>query len=471
MSEILDVIIVGSGTAGLAALREVRKRTNNFVLINDGPWGTVCARVGCMPSKALIEAANAFYRRTRFDEFGIRGAEDVTIDIEAVLRLVRRLRDGFVASTLKVTKDLGQRAISGRARLLGVGKLEVNGRLLHARSIILATGSHPVIPERWQSFGGKLLTTDTLFEQETLPSRMAVLGLGPVGVEMAQALARLGIDVTAFSKSKNIARLSDPEVNAAAIDLLSEEFSLRAGENADLHMDNNRVRISTKTGEITCDSVLVALGRQPNIEGIGLETLGVELDEHGLPPVDPHTMQIADLPVFLAGDANQQAPVLHEAADEGHIAGINAMRPAPFSVRRRTSLAIVFSEPGIATVGERLESLDSHHILTGTTDFRDQGRARMAQRNHGTLRLYAEPQNGRLVGAEMVAPAAEHMAHLLALAIDRSLTARDMLRLPFYHPTLEEGLRTALREISAQLPPCSESDLAACEPLQAEALE
>jgi dihydrolipoamide dehydrogenase len=471
MSEIYDIIIVGSGTAGLAALREVRKRTNNFVLINDGPWSTVCARVGCMPSKALIEAANAFHRRTRFDEFGIRGAEGVTIDIEAVLRRVRRLRDGFVASTLKVTKDLGQRAISGRARLLGVGKLEVNGRVLHASSIILATGSHPVIPERWQSFGGKLLTTDTLFEQETLPSRMAVLGLGPVGVEMAQALARLGIDVTAFSKSKNIARLSDPEVNAAAIDLLGEEFSLRAGENADLHMDNNQVRVSTKTGEITCDSVLVALGRHPNIDGLGLETLGVALDEHGLPPVDPYTMQIADLPVFLAGDANRQAPVLHEAADEGHIAGINAMRPAPFSFTRRTSLVIVFSEPGIVTVGKRLESLDSQNILTGTAVFQDQGRARMAQRNHGILRLYAETQNGRLVGAEMVAPAAEHMAHLLALAIDRSLTVQDMLRLPFYHPTLEEGLRTALREISAQLPPCSESDLAACEPLQAEALE
>jgi dihydrolipoamide dehydrogenase len=110
-------------------------------------------------------------------------------------------------------------------------------------------------------------------------------------------------------------------------------------------------------------------------------------------------------------------------------------------------------------------------MLTGTVHFEDQGRARMAQRNHGILRLYADRKSGRLLGAEMVAPAAEHMAHLLALAIDRSLTVQDMLRLPFYHPTLEEGLRTALREISVQLPPCSESDLAACEPLRVEALE
>lgn len=471
MSENYDVVIVGAGTAGLAALREVRKRTDNFVLINDGAWGTTCARVGCMPSKALIEAANAFHRRTSFDEFGIGGAEGVGIDIAAALRRIRRLRDGFVSSTLKATSDLGERAISGRARLLGVGKLEVNGRVFHARSIILATGTHPVVPERWRALGGKLLTTDTLFEQESLPPRMAVLGMGPVGVEMAQALSRLGIDITAFSENKNIARLSDPEVNAAAIHLLGEEFSLQTGEKADLHMDSNQLQVSTNTVEIACDGVLVALGRRPNIDGLGLETLGVELDEHGLPPVDPHTMQIGDLPVFLAGDANQQAPILHEAADGGHIAGINAMHAKPLSFRRRTPLAIVFSEPGIATVGKRFESLDNQQTLIGTVHFEAQARARMAQRNHGILRLYAQRENGKLLGAEMIVPAAEHMAHLLALAIDRSLTVQDMLRLPFYHPTLEEGLRTALRRISAQLPPCSESDLAGCEPLHAEALE
>jgi len=122
-------------------------------------------------------------------------------------------------------------------------------------------------------------------------------------------------------------------------------------------------------------------------------------------------------------------------------------------------------------VGKRFESLDSRRILTGTVRFENQRRARIAQRNHGILRLYADPENGPLLGAEMVAPAAEHMAHLLAIAIDRSLAVQDMLRLPFYHPTLEEGLRTALREISSQLPPCSESDLAACESLRVEALE
>lgn len=471
MNGIFDVIIIGAGTAGLAALREVKKRTENFILINDGPWGTVCARVGCMPSKTLIEAANAFHRRNTFEEFGIRGAGSLTLDIAAVLRRVRRLRDRFVASTLKTTDALGERAISGRARLLGVGRLEVNGKELRARHIIIATGSRPIVPAPWRAFGDKLLTSDTLFEQETLPSRMAVIGLGPIGIEMAQALSRLGVNVVGFGERSTIAGLSDPHVNTVATDLLKHEFPLYLGEKADLDVVDGRMQVRTEAKGAVVDNVLVSLGRQPNIDSLGLETLGIELDARGLPPVHPLTMQVADLPVFMAGDINDHTPLLHEAADDGHIAGINATRTTPACFPRRTPLAIVFGDPGIATVGRRFNSLDGDKMLTGEVQFKHQGRAVAGQRNKGILRLYAEPESGRLLGAEMCSPAAEHMAHLLALAMERSLTVHDMLRLPFYHPVLEEGLRTALRDLSRQLPRCSESDLAGCEAFGTEALD
>lgn len=225
MNKALDVAIIGAGSAGLAALSEVRKRTQRFVIINDGPWGTVCARVGCMPSKSLIEAANVFHRRNTFSEFGIQGAESLACDIPAILRRVRRLRDDFVKSTVKTTQDLGERAITGRARLLAPGRLEVYGQELHAHNIIIATGSNPVVPLPWNVLGDRLLTTDTLFEQKTLPDRVAVLGLGPVGVEMAQALFRLGIKVTGVGSNPAIAGLTDPQVTAIAIELLGHEFS------------------------------------------------------------------------------------------------------------------------------------------------------------------------------------------------------------------------------------------------------
>lgn len=471
MSETLDVVIIGAGTAGLSALREVRKRTQRFVIINDGPWGTICARVGCMPSKVLIEAANAYHRRKSFAEFGITGAEGLAADIPAVLRRVRRLRDDFVRGTLKATDDLGERAISGRARLLGPGRVVVNGRELRARRIILATGSRPVVPAPWRALGERLLTSDTLFEQETLPARMAVIGLGAIGIEMAQALSRLDVNVIGFDGVKAVAGLHDPAVNAVAVELLRREFPLHLGANAELTAAGDGVRVRAGETEITVDRVLAALGRRPNLDDIGLDTLGVTLDERGQPPVDPRTQQIGDLPVFLAGDANGHAPVLHEAADEGHIAGLNATRDAPACFARRTPLAIVFADPQIATVGARFETFDAKNIVTGEVRFDNQGRARAAQRNRGILRVYAARDDGRLLGAELCAPAGEHLAHLLALAVQQSLTVHELLRLPFYHPVLEEGLRTALRDLASQLPPAGESDLAACDALGAEALE
>jgi dihydrolipoamide dehydrogenase len=187
--------------------------------------------------------------------------------------------------------------------------------------------------------------------------------------------------------------------------------------------------------------------------------------------LNPDTQQIGDLSVFLVGDANGHAPLLHEASDEGHIAGLNATRSGVTCFTRRTPLSIVFTDPNVAAVGKRFNELTGASFITGKVDFANQGRARAAQRNRGVLRIYAQRDDGRLLGAEMCAPAGEHLAHLLAFAIQRGLTVHELLRLPFYHPVLEEGLRTALRDLSRQLPPTFESDLAACEELGVEALD
>jgi dihydrolipoamide dehydrogenase len=468
----LDVVIVGAGTAGLAALREVRKRTERFALVNDGPYGTTCARVGCMPSKALIAAADALHGRSRLEEFGIRGGEGLKADLPAALARVRAVRDHFVAGVLETTADLGERNIAGRARLDGPNRVVVGARVLHARQVVLAPGSSPVTPAPWRALGDRLLTTDTLFEQTDLPGRMAVIGLGAIGVEIAQALARLGLGVHAFDAAERVAGLGDPAVEGALRAALEAEVRLTLGIEVELEPEGEGVAIRAGGERTVVDKVLVAMGRRPNVEGLGLDTLGVPLDERGLPEIDPETMRIGDTPVLLAGDATGDRPLLHEAADEGHIAGLNATSAEPIRLPRRTPLGIVFSDPGAAAVGRRLADLDQDGTLVGEASFARQGRARTMLRNHGVLRIYASrSENGRILGAEMACPAAEHMAHLLALAIGQRLTVHDVLRMPFYHPTLEEGLRTALRSAAAQLPPCRVSDLAACGSMQAEALE
>jgi dihydrolipoamide dehydrogenase len=479
----VDVIIVGAGTAGLGALREVRKRTQSFIIVNDGPWGTMCARVGCMPSKALIEAAGEFHRRLVFSELGLSGGDGLRVDAGAVLARVRKVRDAFVNETRELTDDLGERAISGRARLRGPHEVEVGGRVLEARSIVIATGSRPAVPAAWQALADRLLTTDSLFEQTALPSRLAVVGLGPVGLEMAQALARLGVQVTGFHAGRTIAGLSEGPVNDAALEILRHELEVHLGHEARLTADGAGLRVTAGPAGVVVERVLVAMGRTPSVEGLGLESLGVRLDEKGLPEVDRSTLQVAGLPIFLAGDANAEVPLQHEAADDGHIAGINAVAasvssrvsrvsddglgPAalarggskgpsqgPFLSRfaRRTPLSIVFSDPTLAQVGQRFEALDHDRVVVGEARFADQGRARIMLRNAGLLRLCANREDGALLGAEIFAPEGEHLAHWLALAIHRRSTVFDLLRAPFYHPTIEEGLRAALVEVAKQLP-------------------
>lgn len=470
MSQPLDVIILGAGSAGLAALREVRKRTDHWRIVNDGPWGTTCARVGCMPSKMLIEAANAYHARRALHTFGIEGADALRVDLPAVLRRVRALRDDFVAGTLAAT-DAGERAISGHARLLDAQRVEVNGQVHTARRIIIATGSRPIVPEDWLAFGDRILTTDTLFEQPTLGPRVAVIGLGPLGVEIAQALARLGVEVMAFATGKSVAGLSDPAINDALLARLKDEFIVNVGDKAELREVAGGIQVTNGSATVVVDQVVAAMGRRPNLEHLGLDTLGVALDDKGRPPIDPCTLQVGDLPVFIAGDADGDRPLLHEAADEGHIAGLNALAPTPRGFARRTPLAITFSQPHAAVVGQRHADLPQGQWVVGTVDFARQGRARVAQCNHGRLNVYAEHGSGRLLGAELCAPAGEHMAHLLALAVEQRLTVHDLLRMPFYHPVLEEGLRTALRDAASRLPKASDSDLAACEAYGASALD
>ena len=467
----LDTIIIGAGTAGLAALREVRKRTDRYLIVNDGPWGTTCARVGCMPSKMLIEAASTFHRRHAWNELGLRGATALVADLPAVLQRVRALRDELVAGALKATQNLGSAQKSGRATLLGPGLVEIGGKAHATRSIIIATGSRPRLPDEWLAFGDRMLTTDTLFEQPTLGPRIAVIGMGPLGVEMAQALARLGLQVSAFSTGDHFAGIHDAAINTELAQVLKADMRLYTGAPAELREVAGGIEVRSGNQTVVVDQVVAAMGRTPNIEHLGLETLGVPLDERGLPPVDPQTQQIGNLPVFMAGDANGHLPLLHEGADEGHIAGINALASAPRKFRRRTPLAIVFSDPQVAAVGRRWADLDAHTTITGCASFHDQGRARTALRNAGRLCIYADKATGRLQGAEMCTPQAEHMAHLLALAVQQKLTVRDLLGMPFYHPTYEEGLRTALRDAARQLPQPADSDLATCGGIGVPALE
>jgi dihydrolipoamide dehydrogenase len=192
------------------------------------------------------------------------------------------------------------------------------------------------------------------------------------------------------------------------------------------------------------DKVLVAIGRKPNLDALKIENLGITLDKRGMPDFDPHTMQIEDLPVYIAGDVNGDRPLLHEAADEGRIAGYNTVK-AQKSFKRKVPLSIVFTSPNIAFVGKAYKEIkEEENVITGSYDFSKQSRAMLMNINAGLAHLYVQKSDGKLLGAQMAIPQGEHLAHHLAWAIEQDLTVYEMLALPFYHPTLEEGLYSLL---------------------------
>ena len=452
MSREVDVAIIGAGSAGLFALSQVRRNTDNYVLIEGGELGTTCARVGCMPSKVMIQVADDYHRRSIFDREGIEGADELGLDRPAIMEHVQDLRDVFVDKTLGVTDGLDEtHLIDGYASFVDDHNIEVNGERFKAGSIVIATGTVPVVPEAWQSFKDDIITTDEFFELEDLPASIAVIGLGSIGLEIGQALSRLGVEVTGVDLLENVAKLSDPVVNALAVEVIGKEFPLWLGEPAQLERTDAGIRVSSGDKEVVVEKVLASLGRRPNFDQLGLENTSLQLDKKGVPLFNTETMQCGNTSIYIAGDVNMDRPLLHEAGHEGRVAGYNAARQSAVAFRRKTQLAITFCDPNIATVGAQLNELDESKIAIAEMQFGPVGRALIIGKNRGVLRLYVNKADGLVLGAAMACVKGEHLAHLLAWSIQQGMTVFDMLKMPFYHPVIEEALQGALYGVLSEL--------------------
>ncbi|MGI4985621.1 MAG: FAD-dependent oxidoreductase [Janthinobacterium lividum] len=397
---------------------------------------------------------------------------------------------------------------------------------VHARAIVIATGAAAVIPDEYRVLGPTLVTSDDVFEWRTLPRRLAVVGTGVIAIELGQALSRLGVDVTMFGKRDNLASISDPKVADYALRTFSREFPIHQHAEVQAALgDDGRAELRFTDAEGAArresfDLVLVATGRTPNLGKLSLENTSVRRDAHGVPLFDPDTLQclserngregddasghagtsapvpgapvpgapvpgapvpgapvpgapvpgapvpgapVPGAPIFIAGDANHQRPWLNDASNEGRIAGEGAVHwPAAAPQTRPVVLSLVFSDPAVLLAGQPLSALDPNTIAIGEVSFENQGRSRVMQRNHGLLRVYADLRSGHLLGAEGIAPAGEHLAHLIAWCVQQRMTLDQILTMPFYHPVFEEGLRTALRDAAkarVRAHPCADPSL------------
>ncbi|HGL9546840.1 TPA: dihydrolipoyl dehydrogenase [Neisseria gonorrhoeae] len=459
-----DIVVIGSGTAGMGAFRNARLHSDNVYLIENNVFGTTCARVGCMPSKLLIAAAEARHHALHTDPFGVHLDKDsIVVNGEEVMRRVKSERDRFVGFVVTDVEEWpADKRIMGSAKFIDEHTVQIDDHIqIAAKSFVIATGSRPVILPQWQSLGDRLIINDDVFSWDTLPKRVAVFGPGVIGLELGQALHRLGVKVEIFGLGGIIGGISDPVVSDEAKAVFGEELKLHLDAKTEVKLDaDGNVEVhweqDGEKGVFVAEYMLAAVGRRPNVDNIGLENINIDKDARGVPVADPLTMQTSIPHIFIAGDASNQLPLLHEAADQGKIAGDNAGRyPNIGSGLRRSTIGVVFTSPQIGFVGLKYAQVAAQYqadeFVIGEVSFKNQGRSRVMLVNKGHMRLYAEKATGRFIGAEIVGPAAEHLAHLLAWAHQMKMTVPQMLDMPFYHPVIEEGLRTALRDADAKL--------------------
>jgi dihydrolipoamide dehydrogenase len=456
----VDVAIIGAGSAGLSAYRAARTHGKTALLIEGGHYGTTCARVGCMPSKLLIAAADAAHMANISPVFGVF-PENVRVDGRLVMERVRKERDRFVGFVLDSVERISERDRSiGHARFLSPETLVIDDHTrVEAGAIVIATGASAEKPQPLKAAGRRLVTSDDVFDWQDLPESIAVVGTGIVGLELGQALHRLGVRVAFFGRNDRVGPFKDKAVQDCARKVLGDELDLRLDTEivgVETMGESVRLRSRGKDGKDITENyewVLAATGRAPNVDKLDLEKSGLKCDEDGVPLFDRHTMQCGQSAIFIAGDAADDRPLLHEAVDSGRIAGENAAQyPAVKPGLRRTALSIAFTEPQMAVVGTIPNGDVVGDFVIGQASFDDQGRSRVMLQNHGLLRVHAQAGDGRFLGAEMFGPQAEHIGHLMAWACQSGMTLADMLAMPFYHPVVEEGLRSALRDALEKLP-------------------
>jgi len=467
----VDIAIIGTGSAGMRAYAQAKEKTDKIAIIEGNVYGTTCARVGCMPSKLMIAPAEVRHRVETFAKFGLEQPA-IAVDGKAVMKRVRDERDRFVGFVeRKVESWEESHRFKAWASFVDDHTLELStGEHIVAKTIVIATGSSPRVPEPLKAAGKRLISSDDVFYWDDLPESVGVIGAGIIATELGQALHRLGVRVKTFNRSDRILGIHDPVL----LDYVKDTFCVEHPHELAYTLDSMKelddgveMSYTTKNGEQKTDRfeyILNATGRVANVARLTLKNTSLDLDDDGSPISNPETMQCNGAPhIFISGDASTSPQLLHIAGQEGMLAGENAMRylDDPTSIRSKEPqvlIATAFCDPQYSLVGKSYADLKKAEtsFVVGQADLDDQGRARVFQVNRGLIRLYGEPQTGRLLGAELFGPEMEHIGHLLAWGIslaneqspERGLTANHALTLPFYHPTIEEALQNALRDLA-----------------------
>lgn len=452
MARRYDLVIVGMGSGGMPAAEFAADLGLRVCVVERERVGGECLWTGCVPSKALLAAAKVAHHLRHADRWGLP-ASTAPIDTAAVWDRVRAVQRDIAATTDSPERfrRLGVEIIFGRPRLTGPRTVEVDGRTLATRFVLVCTGSHPVAPPVPGLPEAGYLTNETVFDLPAAPRRLVVVGGGPVGIELSQAMARLGVAVTVLQRDPGILPRDEPElVDMLMARLRAEGIDLRLGVEVTGAEATPEAKVVHGTeegrpGRWEADELFVGVGRAPNVEGLGLEALGVEVERRGI-KVDER-MRTTVPTVYAAGDVAGRYLFTHNAAHEA----VRAVRDMFFPGRGTVSTLIpwcTFTDPELAHVGLTAAQATEAHgdkARVWRFDLTDADRSRAEGDGEGRIVAVCGPR-GRLVGASVLAPGAGELIHELALLVRQRDRLTDLSGLVHAYPTRS----TAVAQLAAE---------------------
>jgi dihydrolipoamide dehydrogenase len=446
-----DLVVVGAGPGGyVAAIRAAQLGLKVGCVEKETALGGTCLRIGCIPSKALLESSERFHQaKEKFYEHGI-GVGKVELDLPTMLRrkdqVVGTLTKG-VDSLFKKNKIL---RYTGQARLAGPGRVVIEGTAekidLSAKHILIATGGKPAGLPGVEVDGKRIGTSTEALAYDSVPRHLVVIGAGYIGLELGSVWLRLGAKVTILEFLDRILPGMDAEIAADAQKIFQKqgfEFRLGCKVTAAKASDGECLIESEGNKPIHCDRVLLAVGRKPNTEGLGLEALNIKLDEKGRIPVDDHFATSAS-GVYAIGDVIRGPMLAHKAEEEG-IACVERLVTGYSHVDYNTIPGVVYTHPEIASVGKTEDELKSEGVpyRRGVFPFRANGRALSLGYTEGKIKVLAHGQTDRILGVHILGARAGDLIAEATAAMAFGASSEDLARCTHAHPTLAEALKEA----------------------------
>ena len=441
-----DVIIIGSGQAGVPLAADWANEGKRVVLFERGALGGSCVNYGCTPSKALLGAAHAAGRARQAEKLGIHA--DLRIDFPAVMKRVREIREQWRSGVEKRLEKAKVRVVAAEASFAGLGKVRGGDVEVEAPLIVINTGTGPASPSIPGLNGLPYLTSNNIFDLEELPERTVVIGGGYVGLELGQGLARLGSQVTIVNTESHLLAHEESDVGEALAEAFERDgIELRlSAETTEISKDKSEYRIQLKSGEeLRSDALLIATGRQPNTSSLNAEAAGVKLDDQGFIKIDDQFWTGAH-GVFAVGDAARQPAFTHVSYEDYR--RLKAIVAGGSRTRDDRALAYaVYTEPQVGRVGltEKQAAEKGYQPRSVTMPVTKIARAVEWGHDIGFYRLVVCRKTDKILGAALVGYEAAELVHVLLAHIEAGSTWHRLDESVHIHPTYGEGLPSLAR--------------------------